>query len=142
MRNIFVMFLCLTGFMHFWGLQIDIATALFLIIGTGLAVDYSSHIAHCFMLTNHPSRNERIKSTILQMGPPVFNGGFSTFLAFVLLADSEIQIYVVFFRIFFLVVWCGLYNGLVLMPVVLSLIGPKAVITDAKFYMKIAEEID
>lgn len=128
--------------MHFWGLKIDITAALFLIVGTGLAVDYASHIAHCFMVTNQPSRNDRMKTTIVEMGPPVFNGGLSTLLAFVLLASSQVHIFVVFFRVFFLVVMFGLYNGLVLMPVVLSLIGPKPVITDTKFYMKVADEIN
>ena len=53
------------------------------------------------------------------MGPAVFNGGFSTFLAFVLLMTSQSFVFVTFFKIFFLVVSFGLYHGLVFLPVVL-----------------------
>jgi Niemann-Pick C1 protein len=58
------------------------------------------------------------------MGPAVFNGGFSTFLAFALLMTSSSHVFLTFFKIFFLVVIFGLFNGLVFLPVVLSLIGP------------------
>ena len=57
-------------------------------------------------------------------GPHVFHGGFSTFLAFVLLAGSKSHVFLTFFKVFFLVVVFGLYNGLFVLPVVLSLIGP------------------
>jgi Niemann-Pick C1 protein len=36
----------------------------------------------------------------------------------------------VFFKIFFIVVACGLFHGLVFLPVMLSLIGPKAHISE------------
>ena len=60
----------------------------------------------------------------LPSGPAVFNGGFSTFLAFVLLAGSKSHVFMTFFKVFLLVVVFGLYNGLFVLPVVLSLIGP------------------
>ena len=120
-----ICYLPILGFLYFWGLKIDISVALLLVVAVGLAVDYSSHITHHFMMTNLPTRNERMKHTMIEMGPAVFNGGCSTFVAFVLLANSKSAIAIVFFRVFFLVVSFGLYNGLVLMPVILSLIGPK-----------------
>jgi hypothetical protein len=58
------------------------------------------------------------------MGPAVFNGGFSTFLAFVLLCTSSSYLFVGFFKVFFLVVIFGLFHGLVLLPTVLSICGP------------------
>ena len=53
------------------------------------------------------------------MGPAVFNGGFSTFLAFALLMMSQSYVFKSFFKIFFLVVLFGLFHGLVFLPVVL-----------------------
>jgi hypothetical protein len=38
------------------------------------------------------------KVSLSQMGPPVFNGGFSTFLAFLLLAWSESYVFSTFFK--------------------------------------------
>ena len=76
------------------------------------------------MVNGAESRDERVNQTVRGMGPAVFNGGFSTFLAFVLLCSSSSHVFLTFFKIFFLVVSFGLYNGLVFLPVLLSLIGP------------------
>lgn len=111
------------GYMYFWGLSIDTIAAVLITIAMGLAVDYSAHIAHAFM-TNHGTRNERVSEALVEMGPAVFNGGFSTFLAFALLMTSASYIFKTFFKIFFLVVVFGLFHGLVFLPVILSLIGP------------------
>ena len=45
-------------------------------------------------------------------------------MAFILLSNSESHVFIVFFKIFFLVVVIGLYFGLAVLPVILSLIGP------------------
>ena len=91
----------------------------------GLAVDYGAHIAHYFLTCDEENRNKRIEKTLINIGPAVLNGGFSTFLAFVLLMTSKSYIFKTFFKIFFLVVLFGLYNGIVFLPVILSMIGPK-----------------
>ena len=55
-RACFFVFLCVTlnlvnvvGFMHFWGLTIDIVASTNIIISVGLCVDFSAHVAHSFM---------------------------------------------------------------------------------------------
>jgi len=111
------------GFIHFWGLTIDTVSCTNIIISIGLCVDYSVHVAHAF-LANSGSRDERVELALTEIGPAVFNGGFSTFLAFVLLAGSKSHVFMTFFKVFLLVVVFGLYNGLFVLPVVLSLIGP------------------
>merc|ERR1719458_1853358 len=113
------------GFLQFWGLFLDQDFAIFLTISIGLCVDYSAHVAHCFMVTQG-SRDERMLKTLTHIGPAVFNGGLSTFCAFVLLAFSKSQTFLAFFKVFFLVVSFGLFHGLIFLPVVLSLIGPKS----------------
>ncbi len=55
----------------------------------GLAVDYGAHIAHYFMTADFPTRDERVRQTLIHIGPAVANGGFSTFLAFALLMVSK-----------------------------------------------------
>ena len=37
------------GYMHFWGLTIDVVSSVIIIISIGLCVDYSAHIAHAFL---------------------------------------------------------------------------------------------
>ena len=113
--------------MHFWGLQIDTASAIVLSVTLGLAIDYSVHIAHAFNTCVGTSSDERIKKTMVEMGPAVFNGGFSTFLAFAILVFAESYAFVVFFKTFFLIAVFGLYHGLVFLPVILSLVDSSSI---------------
>jgi len=132
--------------MHWWGLTVDVVSCIDLVLAVGLCVDYAAHIGHAFMCCAGESRAARAQRSLQQIGPAVFSGGFSTFLAFVLLASSDSHVFLTYFKasyfhflgelinkkllcvlqIFFLVVVFGLFHGLVLLPVVLSLIGPKA----------------
>lgn len=50
-------------------------------------------IRHSFCFT------ERVRATLVEMGNPVFSGGFSTFLAFILLAASKSYIFTTFFQV-------------------------------------------
>ena len=113
------------GFLQFWGLFLDQDFAIFLTISIGLCVDYSAHIAHSFMVCQG-SRDQRMAKTLVDIGPAVLNGGISTFCAFALLFYSKSQTFQAFFKVFFLVVNFGLFHGLVFLPVLLSLIGPKS----------------
>jgi len=42
---------------------------------------------------------ERAMKTLADIGPAVFNGGFSTLLAFMLLASSDSYVFDVFFKV-------------------------------------------
>jgi len=114
---------CVNGSMHFWGLTIDTVSCINLVLAIGLCVDYAAHVAHTFM-TMPGTRNERASATISSIGPAVFHGGFSTFLAFIFLADSDSHVFTTFFKIFILVVGYGLFHGLIFFPVMLSICGP------------------
>ena len=59
------------------------------------------------------------------IGPAVLNGGVTTFLALVLLSGSTSHTFLTFFKVFVLTVVFGLFHGLVLLPVLLSLVGPE-----------------
>ena len=85
--------------MHFWDLTINTVTAVILILSIGLAVDYCAHIAHFFKTCQLPTRQERVSEALSSAGVAVFNGGFSTFLAFVLLSISSSYIFSSFFKV-------------------------------------------
>jgi hypothetical protein len=85
------------GFMHFWGLTIDTVSCTNLIIAIGLCVDYSAHIAHAFLHAKG-TRDAKVKTALTDIGPAVLNGGFSTFLAFILLAGSRSHVFQSFFK--------------------------------------------
>ncbi len=114
----------LAGAMYFWGLALDTSAAVLLTLAVGLAVDYCAHLAHAFMIETGDTRDERVREALVHIGPAILNGGVSTFLAFVMLVSSESYVFKIFFKIFLLIVVLGLYHGLVLLPIVLSFVGP------------------
>ena len=69
-------------------------------------------------------RDTRVEITIAVIGPAVFSGAFTTYLAFLLLVTSETYVIETFFKIFSLIVIFGGFHALFFLPVMLSLIGP------------------
>ena len=115
----------LLGVMYYWGLVIDGVGVINLVLAIGLAVDYSAHIGHAFML--YPgSRDARAVHAVGNIGAAVLNGALSTFLAVMLLSVSESYVFRVLFKQFFATVVLGAAHGLILLPVLLSLVGPEA----------------
>eukprot|EP00933_Yihiella_yeosuensis_P032822 TRINITY_DN26483_c0_g1_i1.p1 TRINITY_DN26483_c0_g1~~TRINITY_DN26483_c0_g1_i1.p1 ORF type:complete len:927 (+),score=196.51 TRINITY_DN26483_c0_g1_i1:71-2851(+) len=111
------------GCMNMWGLAIDNVSVIQLVIAVGLSVDYAAHVGHSFM-TKVGTNQERAISTMGDVGSAVLNGGVSTFLAVLLLAGSKSYVFRVLFQTFFLTVVLGLAHGMLVLPALLSLIGP------------------
>ena len=40
------------GFLHFWGMTIDVLSCSNIVMSVGLCVDYSAHIAHAFLVSS------------------------------------------------------------------------------------------
>jgi len=105
------------------GLAVDTVVVILVVLAIGISVDYSVHIAYGFMNTKG-TRVERISTVLGDVGVPVLNGAVSTFLAVVLQSLSKSYVFVVvFYEFLFAVVFAAL-NGLILLPIILSLIGP------------------
>ncbi len=63
---VFMALIDVGGFMYLWGLDIDTVAAILITIALGLAVDYSAHIAHTFMV-KIGSRDERVHQTLVKI---------------------------------------------------------------------------
>jgi len=111
------------GFLHFWNITIDIFSASGAVLSIGLCVDYAVHLGLAFMI-NKGSRIEKSTGALSSIGPAIFNGGISTFLSVVLLSLSTSYIFISYFKVLFLTVLFGLFHGLVLLPVMLTMAGP------------------
>ena len=85
--------------MHFWGLTIDVVSCVTLVISVGLSIDYSAHVAHTFLVSPEEDKNKRAIETLSDIGSAVMNGGFSTFLAFVITSTSESHVFLTFFKV-------------------------------------------
>ena len=70
------------------------------------------------------TRDERVKETLETMGASILVGGATTFLAVVPLSASRVTIFMTVFNAFFAMVTLGVTHGLILLPVILSLVGP------------------
>ena len=112
------------GYMHFWDLTLDSVTIIMLIIALGLSVDYAAHIGRAFMeVPGTP--DERLRLCLENMGVAVLNGAVSTFLAVLLLSLSKSYVFITFFCQLFLCIVFGLAHGLLLLPVLMSIVNPK-----------------
>lgn len=123
--------LYLLGLVHLWDLTMNNIVVVQLVIGLGLAVDYSAHIAHTYLTvvappeySNREKRMYKARVALSQMGSSVIHGGISTFLAIVVLGGAKSYIFVVFFRIWVGIIVFGMCNGFILLPIILSFIGP------------------
>lgn len=118
------------GFMHFWGLPIDMVSSIGLQLAIGLSVDYAAHVAHAFLHTesrgddDDAPRTTRALIAVRHIGAAVAYGAGSTLFAVSMLAFSTSYVFIAFFKIFFLVILFGVWHGLIMLPVVLSIIGP------------------
>lgn len=97
-------------------------------LAVGLSVDYAAHVAHSFLnVTTEKGSKDRTGRTLIavrHIGAAVIYGAGSTLLAISLMGFSQSYVFRAFLKIFFLVITIGLWHGLILLPVILSTLGP------------------
>ena len=104
----------LVAIIYYWGMTINMFTGMSIIIAYGIAVDYSSHIAHCYLLTippvNDPScstsrqiRHYKARKSISVIGSSVFHGAMSSIITLLPLSYAES---------FYVVVFCRTWTGI------------------------------
>eukprot|EP01060_Flectonema_neradi_P010777 TRINITY_DN17856_c0_g1_i3.p1 TRINITY_DN17856_c0_g1~~TRINITY_DN17856_c0_g1_i3.p1 ORF type:complete len:937 (+),score=137.24 TRINITY_DN17856_c0_g1_i3:1728-4538(+) len=124
--------ICMLGFMIVVNVDVNSVSVVCIVVAIGLAVDYSVHIGHAFLLVKaepdgdcrFTQRQLRAAYALCKMGPAVVNGALSTFIAIVPLMVAKSYVFTVFFRMFVVIIFFGIYFGVICLPVVLSLVGP------------------
>ena len=74
------------------------------------------------MVTGRPA--DRIKKSLYALGIPILQGASSTIIGVLGLAFAHCYLYVTFFKMIFLVIVLGMFHGMILLPILLSLMGP------------------
>ncbi|XP_070601875.1 protein patched homolog 2 [Erythrolamprus reginae] len=121
----------LFGIMGLMGIKLSAIPVVILIASVGIGVEFTVHVALGF-LTAIGSRNLRSTVALEHMFAPVMDGAVSTLLGVLMLAGSEFDFILrYFFAVLTILTILGLLNGLVLLPVLLSIIGPPAEVTPA-----------
>ncbi|CAD6193959.1 unnamed protein product [Caenorhabditis auriculariae] len=119
----------LGGFMGIMGIKMNPISAVTLICAVGIGVEFTAHVVLAF-LTALGTVNDRLESCLQHMFVPVFHGAISTFLGVVMLVFSEFDFVVkYFFNTMTVLVLLGVFNGLTLLPVLLTLFGPDSELT-------------
>eukprot|EP01053_Blabericola_migrator_P009454 Blabericola_migrator_1__9453@NODE_511_length_7942_cov_30_679492_g392_i0_p1_GENE_NODE_511_length_7942_cov_30_679492_g392_i0NODE_511_length_7942_cov_30_679492_g392_i0_p1_ORF_typecomplete_len1629_score239_01Patched/PF02460_18/2_4e116Sterolsensing/PF12349_8/4_4e26Sterolsensing/PF12349_8/1_8e04Sterolsensing/PF12349_8/8_7e02MMPL/PF03176_15/2e02MMPL/PF03176_15/1e07MMPL/PF03176_15/2_3e11ACR_tran/PF00873_19/1_5e03ACR_tran/PF00873_19/1_4e03ACR_tran/PF00873_19/3_2e06FtsX/PF02687_21/1_1e03FtsX/PF02687_21/1_ len=126
--------LAVMGFMYYWKVKLNMISMITLVISIGFSIDYSAHICHTFTHCLGRTRNLRAVECVVLMGTPVFHGAASTIVGIMVLGYSQSFIFRLFFKMMMLVLSFGIFHGLVLLPVLLSLFGkmPGAPLTDVQ----------
>ncbi len=132
------------GLMTLWNVNLDSISMINLIMCIGFSVDFSAHISYHFMSRkNMPVRilsfglknvyytqgsslqvKEIVKDSLYALGLPIIQGAISTILGVIGLALAPSYIFITFFKMVLLVIVLGAMHGLILLPVLLSFLGP------------------
>jgi len=115
------------GCLHIGGMTLNAVPLVNLIMAAGVSTEYFARIIYVFGLSTG-TRDQRMVTAMSEMFAPVLHGGISTFLGIVLLAASEYAYFrTYYFNMYCLMVVIGLANGLILLPIVLSILGPNSI---------------
>ncbi|XP_043317460.1 protein patched homolog 2 isoform X3 [Cervus elaphus] len=114
----------LFGIMGFLGIKLSAIPVVILVASVGIGVEFTVHVALGF-LTAQGSRNLRAARALERTFAPVTDGAISTLLGLLMLAGSNFDFIVrYFFVVLTILTLLGLLHGLVLLPVLLSILGP------------------
>lgn len=112
------------GYMALWDVNLDSISMINLIMCIGFSIDFTAHICYTYMTSKSRSSEERVREALYSLGMPIFQGSVSTLLSCIALLLARSYIFLVFFKMIFLVIVFGALHGLFLLPVLLSLFGP------------------
>jgi len=110
--------------MQYSGIHINAVTYVIIVMAIGLLVDFLMHILLRYYETMGKTRHEKVKDTLETMGASILLGGLTTIIGVMPLAFSTTTIFMVVFKSFLAMVCLGCGIGLILLPVLLSLVGP------------------
>ena len=112
------------GLLRFCGVTVNAVSYMAVMMSIGLLVDFIMHLLLRFLESNEETREEKARDALQSMGSSLLLGGLSTFLGIMPLAFSTSKLLSTVFTAFVLMIILGLSHGLILLPVLLSLVGP------------------
>jgi len=112
------------GYMALWNVNLDCISMINLIMCIGYSVDFTAHICYAYMSSKKERVEDRVRECLYSLGLPIFQGSVSTILGVAALIFAQSYIFLVFFKMIFLVIFFGALHGMFLLPVLLSWFGP------------------
>ncbi|XP_067134537.1 patched domain-containing protein 3-like [Centruroides vittatus] len=137
--NVLCILIQTVGFMNCWKVKLDLVSVMILVMSAGFCVDFSAHVAYAYKCCQKETSEEKIKASLYAAGYPVIQGCLSTILGVVVLAFGPSYLFILFFKQILLVTVFAALNGLILLPVLLSIVDSvrvpwkKQIIVDSSF---------
>jgi Niemann-Pick C1 protein len=119
-----MMYIDVLGVLQWAGAHVNPVSYIAMVMSIGLLVDYAMHVLLRYF-ESPGSRKEKTVEMLRTMGASILIAGISTFLGTLPLAFSTSEIFTTVFYAFLGLVTVGCGHGLILLPVVLSTIGPE-----------------
>ncbi|XP_077994500.1 patched domain-containing protein 3-like [Glandiceps talaboti] len=113
------------GYMAFWDVGLDFVTMITIVVCIGFSVDYSAHVTYIFVISPRDSRDKRAIESLRLLGLPIVQSISSTILALIPIYMAKTYAFKAIFKTLFLGISLGGLHGLLFLPVLLSLIGPR-----------------
>jgi Niemann-Pick C1 protein len=120
-----MMYIDVLGVLQWAGAHVNPVSYIAMVMSIGLLVDYAMHVLLRYFESNGGGRKEKTVEMLRTMGASILIAGISTFLGTLPLAFSKSEIFTTVFYAFLGLVTVGCGHGLILLPVVLSTIGPE-----------------
>ncbi|CDF77551.1 unnamed protein product [Chondrus crispus] len=112
------------GICHFTGYDLNAVTLIVITVSVGIGVDFVLHIGRSFQ-DQVGTRKERAVLALQELGPSIFHAGMSTFFSILVPGMSRSYIFRTLFWGLFSLLILAVLHGLILGPILLSLVGPK-----------------
>ncbi|XP_056011583.1 patched domain-containing protein 3-like isoform X2 [Ostrea edulis] len=122
--SLFTILLGVFGFMYYWDISLSSISMIHLVMTVGFSVDFSAHICHAYLAVDSDNRDAKVQLALDRSGGPIFNAAVSTLLGVSVLGFANSYIFKTFGKLMFLVIFIGLAHSVLLIPVILSFIGP------------------
>eukprot|EP01114_Cavostelium_apophysatum_P012610 TRINITY_DN2864_c0_g1_i1.p1 TRINITY_DN2864_c0_g1~~TRINITY_DN2864_c0_g1_i1.p1 ORF type:complete len:894 (-),score=135.15 TRINITY_DN2864_c0_g1_i1:27-2708(-) len=130
------------GLMYFWDIEFNVLSLLYILWTVAISLSFSSYLIVKFM-GYEGTRKEKVSKALIDIGGPLFHAGITIFLGhLVILLFTKYTVFTVYHgRLFVIIIGIGLFHSLVVLPIVLTFVGPKGY-QHRKKEISTTEEID